>query len=150
MNFLAKQTNFRRFGRLIRCCSEPQVAFFKSSAKETTGKGSDDGENNQPIKYFGSGAATWTAGQSHLNPQYNTGVWYQPYVISLSLAVFLIYFCILREENDVDEKLSMSLYDRIEGLEEQQILASIQYNRGHGLSTVELEKRLEELKLEKQ
>lgn len=64
--------------------------------------------------------------------------------------MFLIYFCILREENDVDEKLTMSLYDRIEGLEEQQILASIQYNRGHGLSTDALEKRLDELKQIKQ
>lgn len=66
--------------------------------------------------------------------------------MSASIAIFLIYFCILREENDVDEKLSMSLYDRIDGLEEHQLEASIQYNRANGLSTLELENRLKELR----
>lgn len=131
--------------RLIRCSSNPPVAFFNKSAKNTAAKAADGPEQDEPIKYFGSGAANWTAKQSHHSPQYVEGLWYQPYVISVSLAIFMIYFFILREENDVDEKLSMSLYDRIDGLEEQQVLASIQYNRGHGLSTVELEKRLEEL-----
>lgn len=137
------------FRRHIRSCSDVQVAFFNKSSKfskAATNKATAEEANNEPIKYFGSQAASWSARQSHQNPNLGDGVWYQPFVITGSLAVFLIYFCIFREENDVDEKLSMSLYDRIEGLEESQLEASIQYNRAHGLSTLELEKRLKELR----
>jgi len=35
--------------------------------------------------------------------------WYQGYIVSASLAVFLIYFCILREENDIDLMLDTDL-----------------------------------------
>lgn len=35
--------------------------------------------------------------------------WYQGYIISACLAVFLIYFCILREENDIDLVLNTDL-----------------------------------------
>lgn len=73
-------------------------------------------------------------------------MWYQPLVITGSLAIFLIYFCVLREENDIDEKLSMTLYDHIEGLEEVQVEQSIRYNTANGLPTLELEKRLKELR----
>lgn len=135
--------------RHIRSRSDPLVAFFNKSAnyaKEKSIKDTADVENNEPIKYFGSQAASWTAKQSHQNPNIGDHLWYQPLVMTASLIIFMIYFCILREENDVDEKLSMSLYDRIEGLEETQLEASLQYNRAHGLSTVDLEKRLKELR----
>lgn len=139
------------YRRHIRSCSDPQVVFFNKSSnflKDTTSdKKTDDVEDNKPINYFGSQAASWSAKQSHHNPNLGDEVWYQPLVMSASLAIFLIYFCILREENDVDEKLSMSLYDRIEGLEETQLEASLRYNRANGLSTVELEKRLKELRV---
>lgn len=138
------------FRRHIRSCSDVQAAFFNKSSNVSKGttntKATADDVENEPIKYFGSQAASWSARQSHHNPNYGDDVWYQPFVITGSLVVFMVYFCILREENDVDEKLSMSLYDRIEGLEEHQLEASIQYNRGHGLSTLELEKRLKELR----
>lgn len=66
-------------------------------------------------------------------------------MISGSLAVFLIYFCILREENDIDNKLEGSLYDHVAGLEETQIQLSINYNKEHGLATDALERRMAEL-----
>lgn len=139
---------YRFFRRHIRPSTAVQVALFNRSstfAKESSNKASNEVED-APIKYFGSQAASWSARQSHRNPNYGDELWYQPLVISGSLAVFMIYFCILREENDVDAKLSMSLYDRIDGLEEHQLEASLQYNKSRGLSTLELEKRLKELR----
>lgn len=142
--------NFRRH---IRLSTDVQVALFnrssgllKASSTTTTTDKTAVEQDDKPIKYFGSQAASWSARQSHHNPNIGDEVWYQPLVISGSLAIFLIYFCILREENDVDAKLDMSLYDRIEGLEELQLEASIKYNKGNGLSTLELEKRLKELR----
>lgn len=72
-------------------------------------------------------------------------VWFQPYVISGSLAAFLLYFCILREENDIDKRLQGNLFDQVPGLEEAQLTVNYKYNRENGLDTSEIEKRLLEL-----
>lgn len=64
--------------------------------------------------------------------------------------MFLIYFCILREENDIDEKLEGSLYDHVEGLEETQLILSYNFNKEHGMPTEALEKRIAELKEQKE
>lgn len=71
--------------------------------------------------------------------------WYQPYIVVGSVAAFLVYFCVLREENDVDLQFNKTLYDRIQGLEKQQLLQSYSYNKEHGLSVADIEKRLQEL-----
>ena len=45
----------------------------------------------------------------------------QAYVVIVSVAAFLIYFCILREENDLDEYLDLNLFDRLNQLEQAQL-----------------------------
>ena len=47
--------------------------------------------------------------------------------ISFSLACFCLYFFVLREENDIDELIydRAGLYDRIQGLEKVNLIASI-------------------------
>lgn len=72
-------------------------------------------------------------------------MWYQTYVISISLTVFLIYFCVLREENDIDLELEKNLFDRVPGLEERQLVTSYKYNMEHGLEVADIEKRMKEL-----
>lgn len=63
--------------------------------------------------------------------------------------MFLVYFCVLREENHIDKELERTLYSRISGLEEYQLHASLEHNKSLGLSTVELEARLSELAKDK-
>lgn len=75
--------------------------------------------------------------------------WYQTYVISLSLSVFMVYFFILREESDIDMEFSKSLYDRISGLEEQNLNVVLEYNRNNKLPTADIERRLEEIRRSK-
>lgn len=65
--------------------------------------------------------------------------------MTASVAIFLIYFCVLREENDVDELIGKSLYDRIDGLEEAQLRRVLEYNLNHGKDTTAITKRLREL-----
>lgn len=74
---------------------------------------------------------------------------YEPMVILGSFTVFLIYFTILREENDIDKELGRTLYSRISGLEEVQLKINLKYNQEHNLSTKEIEDRLREIELEK-
>lgn len=46
------------------------------------------------------------------------------------MLVFLVYFCILREENDLDELLfGRTLYDWIDGLEKSHLIQGIKYAR---------------------
>lgn len=58
----------------------------------------------------------------------------------------MIYFFILREENDIDLIFDKSLYDHIEDLEEQQIEMTLEHNKQNGIDTKELEARLREIR----
>ncbi|XP_068144906.1 uncharacterized protein [Drosophila tropicalis] len=110
-------------------------------------KSDDDLQNqisNEPIKFFGSQAATWRARDTRSGGS-DESLWYQPYVISASLAIFMFYFCYLREESDIDQRLDGNLYDHVSGLEEVQLTVNYRYNKENGLDTKEQEKRLIEL-----
>ncbi|XP_015608177.1 uncharacterized protein LOC107273981 [Cephus cinctus] len=86
----------------------------------------EDDDENKPIKFSTSPAASWKA-QDTFFINNDERPWYQPYVISASLSVFMIYFLVLREENDIDRLFDRDLYDHIEGLEEQHIREAQQY-----------------------
>lgn len=102
---------------------------------------------NEPVKFSTSPAAKKKVAPV-LKMNNNDMPWYQPYSVVASVAVFLIYFCILREENEIDAEFSKSLYDRIPGLEKQQLLMSYRYNKEQGLSVEDIEKRLKEIQAE--
>lgn len=112
--------------------------------KYSAQKENDDG----PIKFSTSGASKWRA-QVSRSGIVNQRLWYEPYVILASISVFLIYFTILREENDYDLELSKTLYSRIEGLEEEQLRQALVYSNTHGLQTGDIVKRLNELEAQK-
>lgn len=104
--------------------------------------------DDTPIKYSTSKAKDWKAKVSRMGAE-NTRPWFEPYVILASLTVFLVYFCLLREENDVDKELGRSLYSRIDGLEELQLKMSLKYNIDNGMDTQNIIKRLSEIEKEK-
>lgn len=72
--------------------------------------------------------------------------WYQPYVMIASIATFLLYFCVLREENEADENLRKTLYDYIEGMEEKQLEISLEHNIKMGKDTSAITTRLKEIR----
>ncbi|ENN77921.1 uncharacterized protein LOC109536667 [Dendroctonus ponderosae] len=119
----------------------PQTRAFSSQ------KGDIDCDD-APIKYSTSKAKDWKAKVSRAGVE-DSRLWYEPYVILASLAVFLLYFCVIREENDVDKELDRSLYSRIEGLEEVQLRMTLKYNIDNGLATKDIVKRLNEIEKEK-
>ncbi|XP_012343818.1 uncharacterized protein LOC100866419 isoform X2 [Apis florea] len=60
----------------------------------------DDIERAKPIKYSTSKASKFLSGDISKNfPPY------QDTVIVTCLAIFLLYFCVLREENDIDDAM---------------------------------------------
>ncbi|XP_028174215.1 uncharacterized protein LOC114362853 [Ostrinia furnacalis] len=105
---------------------------------------------NEPIKFSTSPAARKTTIPVIRKPSKNDMPWYQPFCVTGSLAVFLIYFCVLREENDVDLEFNKTLYDRIKGLEKEQLIQTYRFNKEHGKSVEDIEQRLKEIEAEEQ
>ncbi|XP_049546518.1 uncharacterized protein LOC125957698 [Anopheles darlingi] len=120
----------------------PSVNLYSFSVKQQ--KQSSEESNQKPLKYFGSQASRWTAQDSRSGPKRDIP-WFQPYVVNFSVAIFLIYFCLLREENDIDQSLDRSLFEHVPGLEEKQLILSYHYNKEHGLPTGDIEMRMTEL-----
>ncbi|XP_037948424.1 uncharacterized protein LOC119679906 [Teleopsis dalmanni] len=99
-----------------------------------------------PVQFFGSQAASWSARATRSGGADDPNALpYQPYVISISLGIFILYFLVFREENDIDIKLGGNLYDHVRGLEENQLYLAYKYNIENGLDTKDIERRLKEL-----
>lgn len=56
----------------------------------------------------------------------------------------MVYFCILREENDIDEAMGRSYHEQF-GYEAAQLKKAYDYNIQHNLPTYEIKDRLQEL-----
>lgn len=121
---------------------------FKSTQKSSN---EEEIDLDAPIKFSTSRAATWKSRETYGSKQteLTQRPWYEPVVVTLSTAVFLLYFCYLREESNVDEKFSMTLYDHISGLEEKQLELSLQHNIETGQDTKAIRDRLAELRAAK-
>ncbi|BES95225.1 Hypothetical protein NTJ_08035 [Nesidiocoris tenuis] len=97
---------------------------------------------DKPVKFSTSKASTWKAEYSRKGAQTEEELWYELPVILGSVSSFLIYFLVLREENDIDETLKVPIYDRIEGLEELQLQQTLEYNLDKGLPIADIQERL--------
>ncbi|CAD0199152.1 unnamed protein product [Chrysodeixis includens] len=132
-----------------RLLSEPEIGeetptrFYKGRRSFSSELKSSE---NEPIKFSTSPAARKAVATVFKRVD-TTMPWYQPYSVIGSVAVFLIYFCVFREENDIDQEFNKTLYDRIKGLEKEQLLQSYRFNKEHGKSVEDIEKRLQEIEL---
>lgn len=106
----------------------------------------NDIENDQPVKYTTSPAAGFSAKSSIKED--NNRLWYEPEVILVSLSVFLIYFLVLREENDLDEQIYKPLHHTISGLEEVQLKSVIEHSSNKE-EIAEAQQRLKEIDSQK-
>lgn len=105
---------------------------------------------NEPIKFSTSAAAQRIVRPVTNRPPLNPMPWYQPYIVVGSVTVFLLYFCVFREESDVDLEFNKTLYERIKGLEKEQLLQSYKFNKENGKEVFEIEQRLKEIEEEEQ
>jgi hypothetical protein len=123
--------------------------------------------SDEPVKFLGSNASLYQTSRSRtgsVNP--DEVPWFQTYVVVGSVAIFLIYFCILREEvrtlencskryiisnfsskfqNDLDRELETSLFDRVPGLEQTQLVVNYRYNQENKKDNSIVVKRMQEL-----
>ena len=72
---------------------------------------------DKPVEYSKTEAARWLARHTR-SPEENKPEC-QSYVISASLSIFMIYFFILREENDLDLMMSRPLSEVVKSTDEK-------------------------------
>lgn len=120
---------------------------LNTSKRSFSSKVESELTENAPIKFSTSPAAKMTIKPVMKRPT-KVMPWYQPYSIVGSITVFLLYFCVLREENDVDLEFTKTLYERIKGLEKEQLIQTYKFNKEHGKSVLEVETRLKEIEAE--
>lgn len=125
------------FNRLsaVRKEAYPEVRSSSSS--------SEDDFTDKPIKFSTSGANQHRAYDTFFRQ--SNAPWYQVHIVVGSIVVFLLYFCVFREENDIDEQLGQTIWQRVPSLREQSLRADIKAGRLAGNDVSELEKELDEL-----
>ncbi|XP_015369294.1 PREDICTED: uncharacterized protein LOC107165529 [Diuraphis noxia] len=74
-----------------------------------------DAELDKPVKYTTSPAHNWKAQYSRIGSKAEFGPWYEAHVVSASLIIFMVYFFIIREENDLDLLLDKPLSETLKG-----------------------------------
>lgn len=79
-----------------------------------------DAELNEPLKYSTSEANDWKASHSRIGSKAEFGPWYEPHAVSASIILFMLYFFIYREENDIDLLFDNSLFDTMKSIEEKE------------------------------
>jgi hypothetical protein len=80
----------------------------------------DDEDLEKPIKYSTTKAYNMRSDEYRLG-DLDDSPWYQSHCVFLSITVFLIYFCILREENDIDLLLDYNLEDTLKHAEKEKL-----------------------------
>ena len=103
-------------------------------------------DNDRPVQFSKSPAFKHRPGLSYEVEEDKDKLWYEPHVIMASLAAFMIYFFILREENDIDERLGgKSLDAQLRSYEIDELKKTIASCKIKEVNTRELEDRLDEL-----
>uniref|UniRef100_A0A131YPN2 Uncharacterized protein n=1 Tax=Rhipicephalus appendiculatus TaxID=34631 RepID=A0A131YPN2_RHIAP len=74
-------------------------------------------EDDKPYTYTTSNAAKWKAAQSFRTPETNAPP-AQRWSVLASISAFLIYFCVLREENDLDQHLARPITETVPELKQ--------------------------------
>jgi hypothetical protein len=101
---------------------------------------------DEPIKFVGSPAQKFKSKFTRvgdLDPDSKPTS--QPIIVVLSVAIFMLYFCVLREENDIDLHLGKSLFEQVPGLEAPTFISLYKYNVEHNIDNTDVIKRLLEL-----
>ncbi|CAK9817034.1 hypothetical protein ANTQUA_LOCUS9210 [Anthophora quadrimaculata] len=113
-----KRCAFPQLYHIAKCCVH--------STKDTQTPRKDDSEEfDKPIKFSTSKAAKFPAAYTKA---YGLPT-YQALIVSFSLSLFALYFGILREENDIDQKMVQNipteLLEQIYGKERAKVKAGI-------------------------
>lgn len=104
-----------RLENVARRATPPLATRFQR--RSVTGEAGSSKDDDKPVAYSTSKAATWKAEQSFRSPNYDKIPEAQRWSVLASLSAFLLYFLVLREENDFDEYLARPLTETVPDIE---------------------------------
>jgi len=120
-------------------------ALNKDTRSEISSSSQDYVEDrDKPIKFSTSNANKHRAYDTFCTK--SNAPWYQIYIVTFSAFVFLLYFGVLREENDMDEYLSLSVGQRVPAVQEQTLVQQIRDGKQLGKDVSELVNEVKELR----
>ncbi|KAF2366841.1 CCSMST1 family [Trinorchestia longiramus] len=127
------------------------LAATRMCIRRASSKKQSDQPMSEPVKFSESPAFKFKPQLSYSAENMSDRPWFEPYVVMSSVAIFMIYFFILREENDIDGRLgSKSIEAQVRDYEIQVLEASFEKCRRAGADTSEIEERLFTLLEEKE
>lgn len=100
-------------------------------------------DKDKPVKFSTSDANKHRAYDTFCRE--SNAPWYQVYCVTGSISVFLLYFCVFREENDLDELMGKTLWEKIPQLREQILVQKIKEGKERGADVSDLVEELREL-----
>ncbi|GFU24692.1 uncharacterized protein NPIL_88581 [Nephila pilipes] len=100
---------------------------------------------DEPIKFSTSEAGQWKAKYTTSGKDYFEQPRIQPFAVVMSLTAFMVYFCILREENDLDDWLRNLENELPLHLEEAELKGRIEKAKRNNQDTTAYEERMENI-----
>ena len=141
---------------LTKCISMPRTTAPRILATVRL-KTTDATSEEEPVKFTstsafkGAGSAEFHRAKLDARPRRRPRPKYEASIIAVSFAAFLIYFCVLREENDIDKMLEeRTIFDHIEGLERQTLEVALINAEKAGADTTQIKQRLQVLKADEE
>merc|ERR1711978_240096 len=125
--------NLVQGGRHFSLCQRCSAA-SKQEAEEV---------DDEPVKFTTSKA--FKSAPSYINEKADENPTSRTVSIGLSMAAFMLWFFVLREESDWDEEITRNLYDRAPNLEKTNLVTAINYYQRNGMDPGPLLRRLKEL-----
>lgn len=100
-------------------------------------------DREKPLPFFGTKAHLSDGPhEDYYKPKHE----YHPFITMFSVACFMIYFCILREENETDDLFRKDFYDHFgENGEATQLKKAYDYNIKNNLPVTEIVRRLRDI-----
>lgn len=96
----------------------------------------------EPVKYSTSKAKQWDSIDTFVSKQTRAQPASQPFIVVFSTLIFLLYFGLLREENDLDRRISQPLEETIPNIKEMTLRHQILQYEQMGLDTRNLKEAL--------
>ena len=99
---------------------------------------------DEPIKYSSSKAKNYDSYDTFVSSKVRNFPKSQPLIIMTSVIVFLIYFLVLREENDLDELIYSPLDENLKIPHPMVLESKVKEYEAYGLDTSKLKKILKD------
>ena len=115
---------------------------ISATLNRTKASSTNTPNRDEPVKFSTSDAKKWDSMNTFVPEKGRRTPPTQPIIVILSVSVFLVYFLLLREENELDEALMRPLEDSVPNIKEFTLKKQIEQYDSMGLDSAKLKQAL--------